>query len=280
MAFACMGPYGGHCPQVLFLSSHDLSNGMPTFELLESTSLTICTDQSSHRPHAVRSADTGLSQKHLEYDFSIDGSRELILAGFILAYILLASPRHSITYKECGSHSVWEETECNLSLYAGLSLSDPKGQVFVNACIRHPDLMAMLRKGANARVIRSSSVVWTSRRRHARSRSALAGMPWEKTTDVASLSDSALEDAQPSGWARTKIADCMQVVVVDTGKGTMSDFVRQVYRVGNKAELYDALKGPYEAAGELEAFKEVTPEIVLDNYYPSLWGDSFGANAS
>jgi len=44
----------------------------------------------------------------------------------------------------------------------------------------------------------------------------------------------------------------------------------QVYKVGNNDELYDALKGPYEAAGELE-YLEVTPEIALD-YYQSLWG--------
>jgi len=106
----------------------------------------------------------------------------------------------------------------------------------------------------------------------------LTSVPWEKTTDIVSLPDLALEDAQPSGWAHGKIANCMQVIVVDAGEGTMGDFVQklvkiwcQVYKVGNKDELYDALKGPYEAAGELEEYLEVTPEIAL-GYYQSLWG--------
>ena len=219
-----------------------------------------------------------LSQTYLKYDFSFDGSKELILAGFMPNDIPLTSPRHSTTWKQSGSHSAWEETKCNLSLYAGLSLSDPMAQVFVNACIRHPDFMVMLRKGADARVIRSSSIVWTSRKRHARSPSALASVPWEKTADVISLSDLALEDAQPSGWSHEKIADCMQVIVVDAGEGTMGDFVRKlveiwcrVYKVGNKDELYDTLKCPYEASGELDEYQEVTPKIVLE-YYQRLWG--------
>lgn len=222
-----------------------------------------------------------LSQTSLKYDFSFDGSRELILAGFITNDIPLSSPRHSIICKESGPLSaspIWEETKRNLSLYAGLSLSDPMAQAFVNACIRRPDFMVMLRKGADARIIRSSSVVWTSRKRHAQSPSALASVPWEKTTDVVRLSDLALEDAQPSGWALEKIADCMQVIVVDTSEGTMGDFVQklvgiwcQVYNVGDKDELYDALKGPYEAAGELQEYQEVTGNVVLDSYQ-SLWG--------
>jgi hypothetical protein len=151
-------------------------------------------------------------------------------------------------------------------------------QVFVNACIRHPDFMVMLRKGANARIIRSSSIVWTSRKRHARSPSALTSVPWEKTADVISLPDLALEDAQPSGWVHAKIVDCMQVIIVDAGEGTMGDFVRklveiwcQVYKVDNKDELYNALKYPYEASGELDEYQEVTSKIAL-GYYQRLWG--------
>lgn len=261
---------------MLFLSPQDLSNGELIFTTLwnphHSPSTQI--DQVIDLTRYAVLARVPLSQTYIKYDFSIDGSRELVLAGFIPNDIPLASPRHSITWKESGSRSAWEETICNLSLYAGLSLSDPMAQVFVNACIRHPDLMVMLRKGADARVIRSSSTVWTSRRRRARSPSELASLPWDKTV---SLSDLALENAQPSGWAHEKIADCMQVIVVDASEGTMGDFVRklveiwcQVYKVGNKDELYEALKDRYEAAGELEEFQEVTSEIALD-YYQSLW---------
>ena len=218
-----------------------------------------------------------LSQSYLKYEFGFDGSRELLMAGFIPNDIPLSSPRHSIIFKESGG-PIWEETKRNLSLYGGLSLNDPMAQAFVNACIRHPDLMVMLRKGADARIIRSSSVVWTCRKRHARSPSALASVPWEKTTDVVSLSDSALEDAQPSGLAHEKIAHCMQVVVVDASEGTMGDFVRklvevwcQIYHVSDKVGLYDALKGPYEVTGELEEYQEVTRKVALD-CYQNLWG--------
>ena len=38
----------------------------------------------------------------------------------------------------------------------------------------------------------------------------------------------ALENTQPSGWAQEKIANCMQVIVVDAGEGTMGDFVRML----------------------------------------------------
>ena len=216
-----------------------------------------------------------LSQAHLKYDFSVDGSRELVLAGFITDDIPLASPRHSIISTESRSISTWEETSSNITLYAGLSLNDPKAQAFVNACIRHADFMVMLRKGADARIIRTSSSVWTYRRRCAQNLSALASEPWE---DVVNLSDMALEDAQPTGWGQEKIADCMQVIVVDASEGAMGDFVRklvelwcQVYKVDDKNELYNTLKGTYEATGELEEYHEVTDKIALD-HYQALWG--------
>ncbi|KIJ63578.1 hypothetical protein HYDPIDRAFT_29372 [Hydnomerulius pinastri MD-312] len=234
---------------------------------------------------------TPLSQTCLKYDYGFDGSKELILAGFIPSDIPLSSPRHSIVSTECGLLSagpVWEETKRNLSLYAGLSLNDPKAQAFVNGCFRHSDLMVMVRKGPEGRVIRSKPVVWTSRKRHARSPSGLANISWEKTTDVTRCKDSILEEAQPSGWGHEKIADCLQVVIVDEGDGNMGDFVRklvqvwcQVYQVNDKDELYAALEGPYEAAGELEKYTcdhhQVTyniPIIQKDvlNSYQSLWG--------
>lgn len=268
---------------MLFLSSHDLSNGIPIVTTLLNPQYSPSTqiDEIIDLTRYTLFTRTPLSQTYPKYDFSFDGSRELILAGFIPTDIPLTSPRHSIICKESGSHSaglVWEETKRNLTLYASLSLTDPMAQAFVNACIRHPDLMVMLRKGADARIIRSSSVVWTARRRHAQSPSGLASVSWEKTTDVVRLSDLALEDTQPFGLAHEKIADCMQVIVVDAGEGTMGDFVRKlvevwcrVYNVGDKDELYNALRDPYETAGELVEYQKVTGKIALD-YYQSLWG--------
>ncbi|KAF8837004.1 hypothetical protein BDN67DRAFT_247273 [Paxillus ammoniavirescens] len=234
---------------------------------------------------------TPLSQTCLKYDYGFNGSKELVLAGFIPNDIPLSSPRHSIVCTEGGSLSaspVWEETKRNLSLYAGLSLNDPKALAFVNGCFRHPDLMVMVRKGSNGRVIRSAPVVWTSRKRHARSPSGLASVRWEKTTDVVRLKDSILEEAQPSGWGHEKIAECLQVVIVDGGDGNMGDFIRKlvniwcrVYQVEDRGELYAALEGPYQTAGELEKYTcephQVSyniPIIQKDalSSYQSLWG--------
>lgn len=125
-------------------------------------------------------AQVPLFQTDLEYDFYLDDSREPILAGFIPNDISITSPCHSTTRKAFSLHSAWEETKCNLSLYAGLSLSDSMVQALVNACIRHPDFMVMLRKGADAQAIHSSPIVRTSRRQHAWSSSVLT---WEKTCD-------------------------------------------------------------------------------------------------
>lgn len=233
---------------------------------------------------------TPLSQTCLKYDYGFDGSKELILAGFFPSDIPLSSPRHSIISTESGSLSapVWEETKRNLSLYAALSLNDPKAQAFVNGCFRHPDLMVMVRRGSGGRVIRSAPVVWTARKRHARSPSGLATVSWEKTKDVVRCKDSILEEAQPSGWGHEKIVDCLQVVIVDGGEGNMGDFVRklveiwcQVYHVKDKDELYAALEAPYEAAGELEKHTcdhhqltynlPIIQKDVLSSYH-SLWG--------
>ncbi|KAH7883000.1 hypothetical protein F5I97DRAFT_1901151 [Phlebopus sp. FC_14] len=235
---------------------------------------------------------TSLCQPCYKYDYGFDGSRELILAGFIPSDIPLSSPRHSIVSFEGGSQSadpVWEETNRNLALYAALSLNDPKAQAFVNGCFRHPDLMVMVRKGSNGRVIRSAPVVWTSRKRHARSPSCLASVSWGQTQDVVCCKDSSLQDSQPFGWNRKKVVDCLQVVIVDGGNGNMGDFIRklvgiwcQVYRVKeDKDELYAALEGPYVEAGELERYTcghhQVTynlPIIQKDfpSSYQSLWG--------
>ncbi|KAG2058133.1 hypothetical protein BDR06DRAFT_1018757 [Suillus hirtellus] len=236
-------------------------------------------------------SETALSQSCIKYEYGFDGAKELILAGFIPSDIPLSSPRHSIICTDSGSQSfgpMWEETKRNLSLYGSLSLNDAKAQAFVNGCIRHPDLMVMLRKGADGRVIRSRPVVWTSRKRHARSRSALASVPWEKTRDVVRCEDDDLEEAQPSGWNHEKIADCLMVVLVDSGEGNMGDFVRklleiwcQVYHVEDKKELYCALETTFVEAGELEQCTcgrheiTFTPSITqgdVMNAYESLWG--------
>ncbi|KAG2359881.1 hypothetical protein BDR07DRAFT_1452178 [Suillus spraguei] len=217
-----------------------------------------------------------LSQSYIKYEYGFDGAKELILAGFIPSDIPLSSPRHSIICTDSGSQSfgpMWEETKRNLSLYGSLSLNDAKAQAFVNGCIRHPDLMVMLRKGADGRVIRSRPVVWTSRKRRARSRSALTSVSWEKTRDVVRCEDDDLEEAQPSGWNHEMIADCLMVVLVDGGEGNMGDFVHklveiwcQVYHVKDKEELYSALETPFVDAGELEQC--ATPYFGLYISYP------------
>ncbi|OJA18282.1 hypothetical protein AZE42_05879 [Rhizopogon vesiculosus] len=235
-------------------------------------------------------SQTSLSLSCLKYANGFDGAKELILAGFIPRTIPLSSPRHSITCTDNGSYCpgpTWEETKSNLSLYGALSLNDPKAQAFVNACIRHPDLMVMVRKGAGGRVICSRPVVWTSRKRRARSQSGLASVPWEKTRDVVHCQDGVLEAARPSGWKHPQIADCLMVVLVDGREGNMGDFVRKlveiwcrVYRVEDREELYCVLERPFVEAGELEKCTCCRHEITFTlptihgnvvSAYDSLW---------
>ncbi|KAH7921460.1 hypothetical protein BV22DRAFT_729466 [Leucogyrophana mollusca] len=232
-----------------------------------------------------------LSQACFKYEYGFIGAKELIVAGFIPSDIPFSSPRHSVVNTDSSPHSegpIWEETKRNLSLYAALSLKDPKAQAFVNGCIRQPDLMVMLRKGADGRVIRSAPVVWTSRKRHARSLSSLSFVSWDSTRDVVDCKESVLEEAQPSGWNHEKITDCLQVVIIDAGDGNMGDFIRklvkiwcQVYDVENRDELYAALEDPFYNDGELERYTcehhnatftlPIIEKDVLSSY-TSLWG--------
>ncbi|KAG9308270.1 hypothetical protein JVU11DRAFT_12032 [Chiua virens] len=213
-----------------------------------------------------------------KYEFSTDGSRELVLAGFITDDIPLSSHRGAVVCIESSGRSkTWEENQHTLSLYAGLSLSEEAAQAFANACYRHPDLMVLLRKGANARIIRSTPLVWTSRRRIAQSRSALDSVPWDKE-HYTKLPDFALEEAQPPGWGREPIAECIQFIVLDTTECTMGDFVQKlvriwckVHNVNDKNGLYNKIKGLYDATGELEPYEKVTHEIAWE-HYRRLWG--------
>ncbi|KAH7912876.1 hypothetical protein BJ138DRAFT_1147377 [Hygrophoropsis aurantiaca] len=236
-------------------------------------------------------AEANLSQSCFKYEYGLVGAKELVVAGFIPSDIPFSSPRHSVTNADSSPHCegpIWQETKRNLLLYAALSTTDPKAQAFVNGCLRHPDLMVMLRKGADGRVIRSTSVVWTSRKRHARSLSTLSSVAWDSAQHIVDCKESILEEAQPLGWDQTKITDCFQVVIVDAGDGNMGDFVRkllkiwcQVYQVESKDELYATLENGFYTAGELEKYtcsthdvSFVLPIVAKDvlKSYTSLWG--------
>jgi hypothetical protein len=201
-------------------------------------------------------------------------------------------PRYTITktkysYDKHVYH--WQETLTNQVVCAGLSLTDPKSQAFVNKCLKHPDFMVLVRKGAKGRIIRSTQKVWALKIRMAHSKVELVTIPWDSPSDVLYLQDSILEEAWPIvSVLGDKLEDCLQVTIVDRGDGEMEDFVLkleqvwlEVYGAKDKYELVELLGVPLVKNGEIE-FKpgkvkdifSLVPNIEQDvvKNYRRLWG--------
>jgi hypothetical protein len=233
-----------------------------------------------------------LSQSNLKYDFGYEGDLTLVLCGFVPNSMTSQGPRHAITKTKCPFDKNvyhWEETLTNQVVCVGLSLTDPKSQAFVNKCLKHPDFMVLVRKGANGRVIRSLPKIWVLKVRKGHSKAELATKPWDLARDVVYFQDSILEEARPIvSVLGDKLEDCLQVAIVDRGEGEMKDFVLklervwlEVYGVGDMYELLGMLGDPLISDGEIE-FKEdkvkdgfpMVPNIEEDvmKSYKRLWG--------
>lgn len=232
----------------------------------------------------------GLSQSNLKYEIPFEGSKVLSLCGFIPNSIDTFPPRSLINKCNCVYNGVphWEETGVSYVLCAGLSLTDPKSSVFVNACLRDPALMVIVRKGAAGRVIKSTERIWAERMRHANTRAGLRTAPWDPSRTVY-YQDSVLEEARPKVYDTEVLEDCFQVVLVDGGEGSMADFVakissiwlEKVYNVSDTAELIGDIAIPIVKSGELEInFRgKRGPALVVPNLeadvltaYKRLWG--------
>ena len=176
----------------------------------------------------------------------------------------------------------------NQLVCAGLSLTDPKSQAFVNKCLRHPDFMVLVRKGAKGRIIRSAKKIWARKTRRGLSKAELATIPWDSTKEVVYFRDTILEEAWPIiSFVGDKLEDCLQVVIVDHGEGEMEDFVikleriwLEVYGVEDRYELLGELGDPLIERGEIELkedtdeFGPMVPNIEGDlrKSYQRLWG--------
>lgn len=231
----------------------------------------------------------GLAQSYLRYDFEYDGYHSLVLCGFIPNNIENFGPRYII--KKDNSYNKhhrpqWSETKSNYAICVGLSLTDPKSQEFVNACLRHSDLQVLCRKGRDGRLIRSKPLLGTQTR-VAESRAALKQKPWD-VQNAMYYQDSILQDALPIVSSTQRLEDCFQVAIVDNGDGDMQDFVDKLekiwFEVYDAEELKDLLHdigGPYLHRKELEiddtraephspVMPSTEPDIMVS--YERLWG--------
>lgn len=233
-----------------------------------------------------------IAQSNLKYDFEYEGARTLVLCGFIPNAMTSLGPRFTVTKTKCSFQKNayhWTETQTNQILCAGLSLTDPKSQAFVNKCLKHPDFMVLVRKGANGRIIRSTPKIWADKVREAHSKAELAKISWDSVKRAAYLRDSVLEEAMPIiSVAGDRLEDCLQVAIVDHGKGEMADFVLklekiwlEVYGAESITDILAEVGEPMLNSGEIE-FKAnkvsgmfpVVPNVEEDvtKSYKRLWG--------
>ena len=171
----------------------------------------------------------------------------------------------------------------------GLSLTDPKSQAFVNKCLKHPDFMVLVKKGANGRIIRSLPNICAVKIRKGHSKAELATIPWDSTTDAVYFRDSILEEARPIiSVLGDVLEDCLQVAIVDRGEGEMEDFVLkleqvwlEVYGVEDRDKLLEAVGSRLVNDGEIEfrsdKIKEdfpIVPNVEQDvmKSYKRVWG--------
>ncbi|KAJ7121123.1 hypothetical protein C8R44DRAFT_172226 [Mycena epipterygia] len=232
----------------------------------------------------------GLNQSNLKYEIPYDGSKVLSLCGFIPNSIDTFPPRSVVSKCNCVYNGVphWEETSVSYVLCAGLPLEDPKAQVFVNACLRDPAMMVLVRKGATGRIIKSTERIWAERMRHANTRAGLRTAAWDPARTVY-YQDSVLEEARPKVYDSEVLDDCFQVVLVDGGEGSMADFVKRistiwlekVYRVRDTMALIGDVAMPFVKSGELEIDYRgkrgppmLVPNLEVDilTAYKRLWG--------
>ncbi|KAJ7677602.1 hypothetical protein B0H17DRAFT_1139485 [Mycena rosella] len=232
----------------------------------------------------------GLSQSALKYEIPYEGSKVLSLSGFLPNSIDSFPPRSVVSKCNCVYNGVphWEETGVSYVLCAGLPLSDPKSQVFVNACLRDPSLMVLVRKGAEGRIIRSVERIWAERLRHANTRAGLRKAAWDPARTIY-YQDSVLEEARPKVYDGEVLENCFQIVLVDGGEGSMADFVgrvsaiwlEKVHNVRDAMALVGEVAMPFVKSGELEVDygRRRGPAMLVPNLeedvlaaYKRLWG--------
>lgn len=230
---------------------------------------------------------SNLAQSQMRYQFEYDTARALTICGFIPNVIEDFGPRYSVQKGNCcfqRNTPHWSEVKTNYVICVGLSLNDEKSQLFVNACLRHPDLKILARKGVDGRIIKPKKLCG-SRTREASTRAGLKNAPWG---DSKFYSDTLLEETWPVVGSSLKIQDCFQLAILDDGDGTMVDFIDkliklwyQVYQVEDFRGLFSGIGNVYLDNGELELNEHweptkypLVPNVETDMLYSyqRLWG--------
>jgi hypothetical protein len=218
----------------------------------------------------------------------------IAICGFIPNGIDRPQPRYTVSKCNCAfktNTAHWMETKRSFRVFAGLSLKDPKSHLFVNACLRHPDFMMMVRKGADGKIIKVPKDIWAMKTREAPTKAGLQKVSWDSCHQTVHMTDGILYEAQPIiAHFQARIQDCLQVVIFDGGEGEWVDFLRKVrdvwygvYKVNNVDELVKEISGPYFVSEDLEVMDTwgpgvypVTPntEMDLSKAYQNLWLES------
>lgn len=231
-----------------------------------------------------------MAQSYTKYDFDYDGWRTLALCGFIPNNIEDVGPRY-VVEKSNSSYGrkapQWTETKTNNAICAGLSLKDPQSQSFVDACLRHEDLMVLCRKGPHGEIIRSDKRLVGAERRTADTRAGLKKTPWDQA-DAVFFQDSVLEEARPLIYSGKYLDDCYQVAIVHDGEGEVQEFINElvkiwygVYGVDEFRDLLAEIGHQYLDNEELEVDEKPRPneipilpntelDVILS--YKQLWG--------
>lgn len=235
-------------------------------------------------------SNENLAQSAIRYQWKYNATRELGLCGFIPNVIEDVGPRYQTEKCNCPTKLCdrphWTEIKNNNAICVGLSLSDPNANLFVNACLRDPDLMVLCRKGPNGLKIRSKPLCG-SRFRRATSRAGLKNAEWDHKHDTF-FKDTVLEEACPLLSAGKRVLDCFQVAIVDGGEGGVAEFLdkllaiwRQVHDVEDFKGIISAVGGPLLDTGEFEADEirrngqsPLIPNLESDLLvsYKRLWG--------
>ena len=173
------------------------------------------------------------------------------------------NPRYTIS--KCNScldrRPQWSETETNLVLCMGLSLTDPKTEQFVEACKKESDFMILCRRGRDGDVVRSQERIWYKRIRRARTRGGLKKVSWESVgkDSILYLRDSVLQETFVQTTRTVKLQDCYQLAVVDTQAeditavvGKLAVIWMKVYGAECAHQLWDSVGKDYVESGDLE----------------------------
>ncbi|KAK1220621.1 hypothetical protein PQX77_016571 [Marasmius sp. AFHP31] len=179
----------------------------------------------------------------------------LNLCGIYLSPLDPVELRHCIQKRNTtNGQPVWVETHNAISISGSIPIDEPISPLFISACMRHPDLMIKIRRGANDIAANFPEGLWSSRTRLASSCEHLERTPWRTIPP----SDRTLDDAQHSLSNGMPLKDCLDFAVLDGSDcdfdhalGKLAKICLNVHGVKDLRGLYDRYIRSYVREGDL-----------------------------